>query len=99
MPVDRVEVEAYSQAVNAWIVRTPGRQFPAHVIQGDSFVQYFRLAQSVLDRVRVCHCADSELLDEAAELRDLLWARVNDYEETLRASGFPLPYDRPEWPK
>ena len=31
-----VEVEVYSEATNHWIVRTPGREFPAMVIQGDT---------------------------------------------------------------
>jgi len=98
-PVERVEVEAYSLEVNAWIVRTGGRRFPALVVQGDSFHQLYALAQSVLERARACRCDDAELTDEAEELRDLLWGRLQHYEETLRAHGFDLPYDRAAWPR
>ena len=96
--MQRVEVEAYSQAVNAWVVRTPGRQFPALVVQGDSFSHLFALAQSILDRAREARC-DDELVDDAEELRDSLWDRLQHYEETLRIGGFPLPYDRAHWPR
>ena len=97
--MDRVEVEVFSQAVNAWIIRTPGRQFPAAVVQGDSLSSLYALAESVLARARACGCADPELAGEAEELRDQLWGRVRHYEETLRASGIRLPYERTLWPK
>ena len=32
----KMEVECFSTTVNAVVVRTPGRQFPGVVIQGDS---------------------------------------------------------------
>jgi hypothetical protein len=97
--MERVEVEAYSQAVNAWIIRTPGRQFPAHVVQGDSFSQLFGRAQSILERARACQCEDKELVAEAEELRDMLWGRIQHYETVLREAGFTLPYDRLAWPR
>jgi hypothetical protein len=97
--MDRIEVEVYSQAVNAWIVRTPGRQFPALVVQGDSFSQLFALAQEVLERARTCACSDPKLVDTAEELRDQLWGRLRHYEEILQASGFTLPYSRTLWPR
>ena len=97
--MERVEVEVYSHAVNALILRTPGRQFPAHVVQGDSFHQLFVLAQSLLERARACGCADPELEGEAEELRDQLWGRVQHYEEVLSQAGFTLPYVRQAWPK
>ena len=97
--MERVEVEVYSQAVNAWVIRTPGRQFPAHVVQGDSFSQLFALAQSILERARACGSGDEELVGEAEDLRDQLWGRVQHYEDVLRDAGFSLPYDRHAWPR
>jgi putative ribosome biogenesis GTPase RsgA len=97
--MERVEVEAFSQATNTWIIRTPGRQFPAAVIQGDSLSQLFALAQSILERTRACGCDDEELAAEAEELRDQLWGRLEQYETTLHAAGLPLPYNRIAWPK
>jgi len=92
--MDRVEVETYSQDVNNSVVRTPGRKFPALVIQGDSFSTLFIMARSVFDRAKACQSEDSELLDEAEELCDQLWSRLHHYEETLHANGFALPYNR-----
>ena len=94
-----VEIEVLSQETNAWVVQTPGRQFPAAVVQGDSLSILFNRAQSVLERARTCECPDDELVQEAEELRDLLWARVQHYEATLRAHGITLPYDRTRWPE
>ena len=95
----RVEVETFSQGTNAWIVRTPGRRFPGLVVQGDSFGQLFGLSQSILERARSCACPDHELAEEAEELRDILWARLQEYESVLEAHGLPLPYTRSAWPK
>jgi hypothetical protein len=97
--MERVEVEAYSQAVNAWVIRTPGRQFPAAVIQGDSLFSLYTYAQSLLEGLRAQLGEESELLADAAELRDLLWARLQHYEAVLREGGFDLPYNRTAWPK
>ena len=95
--VDRVEVETYSQEVNAWIVRTPGRQCPAVVVQGDQLHQLYALAQSALERAR--QGANAELVEETEELRDQLWSRLQQYEEVLQAHGFRLPYSRSVWPR
>ena len=97
--MERVEVEAYSQAVNAWVVRTPGRRYPAVVMQGDSLSALCSLAQSVLKRARACRCADEELVDEVEELCDLLRGRLQHYEAVLREHGFKLPDDRRPPPK
>ena len=97
-PVERVEVESYSRAVNAWIVRTEGRRFPALVLQGDSFYHLYALAESVVNRARACDCVDAELAGEAVELRDLLRGRLQHYEDTLQAHGIALPYSRGAWP-
>ena len=96
---ERVEVEAFCQDTNYWVVRTPGRNYPAMVVQGDSFSQLFGLAQSILDRARACSCADAELVEEAGELRDMLWGRLHHYESILEKHDFRLPYDRRLWPK
>ncbi len=92
--MNRVEIEAYSQDSNAWVIKTPGRKVPALVLQGDSFCALFTTAQSLVERARACGCGDPELLGEAEELRDVLWHQLHHYEDTLRAAGLPLPYNR-----
>jgi hypothetical protein len=81
--MEKVEIQVYSQAVNAWVIQTPGRRFPAHVIQGDSFNSLLSLAESVLQRARDCGCSDEELVGEAEELTDLLRSRQQHYEAIL----------------
>jgi hypothetical protein len=95
----RAEVEVFEQAVNAWIVRTPGRKYPAVVVQGDSLNQLFGLAQAVLEGVRADPSRREELLEDATALRDQLWSLLRAYEETLSEYGLPLPYNRVRWPE
>lgn len=89
------QVEVYSRAVNAWVVRTPGRQFPALVVQGDSFHQLFALAHDICEHAQ--RVTEPELRETAEELRDILWTRLLHYEEALHAAGFTLPYSRVAW--
>jgi hypothetical protein len=95
--MERAEVEVFSQQTNAWVIRTPGRQYPAMVVQGDSFSSYFTLAQSILDRARTG--GDEELTGLAEELRDLVWGRLQHYEAVLHQHGLDLPYNRVAWPE
>ena len=91
---EQEQVEVYSRDTNAWIVRTPGRQYPALVVQGDSFSTFVALAESILARARACGCADTELVEEAEELRELLSARLSHYATALGRYGFDVPFGR-----
>lgn len=99
MPVPEVvEVEVFSSPVNGWIVRTPGREFPGVVVQGDSLSVLFDLAQSILDRCRTDVGTHGEVLDDAEALRDALWARLAAYEAVLKEHGLSVPYVRTRAP-
>jgi len=92
--IDRVEVEVFSNATNHWIIRTPGRAFPAMVIQGDSLSILVRGAEKLLHGVRAVSSPDSELVDQAEMLCELLQERLKDYEAVLHQHGIELPYRR-----
>jgi hypothetical protein len=64
--VETANVEVFSDAVNSWIIRTPGRQYPALVIQGDTFSTFLASAQELLERARVS--GDNGLIEMATEL-------------------------------
>jgi putative ribosome biogenesis GTPase RsgA len=85
------EVKVFSTDSNAWIVQTPGRAYPALVVQGDTFASFCHMAESILERARSCDCSDPELVDEADELVELLRARLNHYETVLEQAGFERP--------
>ena len=85
--MERVEVEAYSQDVNAWVIRTPGRRFPSLVVQGDAFRNLVHLAGGLVEGLRQSGC-DAELIDEAEEVYELLRNCLNHYEATCREAGF-----------
>jgi hypothetical protein len=65
------------------ILRTPGRTFPAVVIQGDSLSILYDLAEKVAEEALLVS-GNSEFIDAAAELRDLLRFRIELYENGLR---------------
>lgn len=92
--MQRIELEVYSTDHSAWVIRTPGRDFPALVLQGNTVDSYFTLAQSLVTRLEASPLPDPIALDEAIELRDLLRDRLLDYETVLDANAVSLPYSR-----
>ena len=73
-PTTTANVQILSDASNAWVIQTPGRNYPAAVMQRDSLYHLQFLAskvQSVAQRT-----GTEELQDPADELKELLDARV-----------------------
>jgi len=89
----RMELEVYSDASNFGILRMPGRKFPACAIQGDSLCILFQQAQDVLSQLK-SRGAVQETVDAAAEIVELLGARLDHYEAVLSEHGIELPYGR-----
>ena len=79
------EVEIYSEAVNAAVVRTPGRRFPGVIVQGDTLANLSGLAEAV-----AAECAS----EEAKELAGLLDGFREHYERVMSEHGLDLPYHR-----
>ena len=89
----RVEVELLTAATNHAVIQLPERAFPGSVVPGDSLANLLALARAVRDGAR--RVGDAELVDDAAELHDLLRERLLHYQSTLSALGRPLSYSRP----
>jgi hypothetical protein len=90
--MEKQELEVYSAASNAAVVRAPGRRFPGVVVQGDTLSTLHAAAAFVAERVR--DSADEELAGEAAMVRDRLAGLLAHYEAVLGAHGLGLPYHR-----
>lgn len=88
----RIEVEVYSEAVNHWVVRTPGRQFPSLVVQGDTFHGLYAELRNLTNQLGASPHIDPELQEEAASIAESLRERLLDYERVITAAGFQLPY-------
>ncbi len=86
----RVELEVFSDEGNHWIVRSAGRQFPALVIQGDSFNSLRVAVRRISQRAAVI--GDEALIDEAAGLLQRFDERLAHYEAVLREHDLDLPY-------
>jgi hypothetical protein len=82
------QVEIYSDATNAAIMRHPGRRFPGLVIQGDTLNG---LCQQ-MDQVCKLIGPGSEAYEEANKARNHLWKLRNHYVSVLVAHGIELPF-------
>jgi len=92
-----IQVEQYSDAINAVILRTPGRSFPGMVIQGDSLRNLLRAAERGIESFDGGNMNEARdyLLEIAEDLKD----RLIHYEEVLNAHGFSVPYSGPVSPR
>lgn len=88
--MEKIELEVYSQAINQAVVKMPQRRFPGLVIQGDTMSILVTLAETIYERAK--KSSDSELLEEADELKDRLKAFLLHYETVLGAHQLDLPY-------
>jgi hypothetical protein len=87
------EVEVFSDAVNASVVRTKGRRFPGVVIQGDTLSILHASAWESLSALRA---GDPETALEAAEdLEDHLRGLLEHYQSVLAARECDLPFVAP----
>jgi uncharacterized protein DUF6959 len=83
-------VEVFSDAVNRWILRTPGRNFPGVVIQGDTLRNLYRNAERV--QALAQNHSDEDLLGEVDDLCSTLKEMLMHYEQVLKAHAMELPY-------
>ena len=90
--MEKLELEVYSQAPNAAVVRAPHRRFPGVVVQGDTLSVLHASAAAVAEHVR--DGADEDLTFEAAMLRDQLAGLLAAYESAMDDHGLALPYSR-----
>lgn len=97
--VRRVEVEVFSSDVNSWVIRTPGRAFPATVMQGDTLFILFDETQKLLDELRGITDIAPTLVDDARAHRDRIWQHLSHYETVLEGQGIRLPYNRERFPE
>lgn len=88
----RVEVELYSQASNAAIVRVPERRFPGLVFQGDTLSSLHARARQISVELRQSGVQNEEVLYAAQELQAALLAGLLHYQHVLAAHGISLPY-------
>jgi hypothetical protein len=90
LPLRTETVEVFSDATNAWVVRTPGRRFPALVIQGDTLSTIHDDVLSVkaaLDEGR-----QSDVREEIDWLEERLRGYLAYYQDVLDKRGCELPY-------
>ena len=82
------EVEIFSDATNAAIMRHPNRKFPGVLVQGDTLNSMLKSAEIVL------HSLDSneDLYYEMRDLKEILEGMVSHYKTVLLQHGESLPF-------
>jgi hypothetical protein len=90
--MEKLELEVYSQATNQAIVRIPSRRFPGLVIQGDTLSSLANSAASIYELAK--KHADTELMEEACDLKDRFNDYLLHYEHVLGEHNIELPYFR-----
>ncbi len=84
----KVEIEVYSETVNAIVARYPGRTFPALLLQGDDLNNMYKF-------VREIRRLSKKGMDFSLEL-DALYRSMDScmchYEQVLLDNSLELPY-------
>jgi hypothetical protein len=89
MRTDNVEI--YSDAANAAVMKHPGRHFPGVLVQGDTLHTLCVAADAACEasRGRIGEDAYTELNN----LRDHLWELLTHYKQVLSEHRMPLPFN------
>jgi hypothetical protein len=95
MTVEIEPLEVYSRDSNYAIIKSPGRNFPGCVIQGDSLAILCRAAQLIALAVETGHTDDQDFRDTVEDLNNALVGRIMHYQEVLAEHGMSLPYSVP----
>jgi len=90
------QVEIYSDATNAAVLRHPGRRFPGVLVQGDTLWTLCQRADAVCaaNRGRLAF----QSYDELNELRNALQSFLVHYKAVLAEHGIPLPFSETPLP-
>jgi hypothetical protein len=86
----KVEIEVFSDAINAAIIRMPGRHFPGIVVQGDTLFELYRQVKSLADLLKSID--DENLADEAMELSDNVERLYQHYRSVMKVHNLELPF-------
>jgi hypothetical protein len=82
------DVEIYSDATNAAVMRHPGRHFPGLLVQGDTLNSLCAIADDVCRSIG----RRQPGYDEANELRNRLQGMLTHYKKVLLDANMKLPF-------
>ena len=86
------QVEIYSDATNAAVLRHPGRHFPGVLVQGDTLWTFWQQADAICLAGRDRLPAQS--YKELNELRNALQSLLAHYKVVLAEHSIPLPFPK-----
>ncbi len=88
-PAKPPEAEVLAVTGNMAVVRVVGRRYPGLLMQGDTLSTLVEQSRAICSMIAT---GDSDLADEAADLREQLEEALREYERVLAANGIELPY-------
>ena len=90
--MEKQELEVFSNASNAAVVRVGGRRFPGLVVQGDTLHGLRGDVVYIAGLIGEAAGRDEELHYSLLILREKLDGMLAHYESVLEAHDLPLPY-------
>ncbi len=88
-------LEIYARDSNYAVIKPPGRNYPASVIQGDSLGTICRMANAIARFVKNANIDDEDFLGNVQELNNSLVGRLLHYQDVLAKHGIPFPHVHP----
>lgn len=93
------QIEIYSDASNAAIMRHPGRRFPGLLLQGDTLHSLAAWIERAVTRAEQGQPLDDEACEGLFYVEDLLRGMCVHYAETMTAHGLALPHRKIDPPR
>ena len=84
------QIEIYSDATNAAVMRHPGRRFPGLLLQGDTLNNLHTIADRL--SAETSNLLDEDTRSDLHELRDALRDFRDHYAQVLHEHSLPLPF-------
>ena len=93
--MDIEPLEVYAGDSNYAVIKPPGRNYPACVIQGDSLANLCRVAKNIAEFAANSKIDDRDFLGNVQELTNSLVGRLLHYQDVLSKHGIDFPYVHP----
>lgn len=84
----KADVEIYSDATNAAVMRHPGRRFPGVLVQGDTLYSMCQRADLIANALQ----PTTPEFEEMNDLRNHLWSLLTHYKAVLVEHAHEIPF-------
>ena len=93
--MDIEPLEIYAHDSNYAVIKTPSRNYPGCVIQGDSLAILCRMAKNIAKFAANTNINNENFLENVQELNNSLVDRLLHYQDVLSKHGIDFPHVHP----